>query len=79
MLFIGEKSVDRIEGPEIRDLLANIWLSKPETARRVRQQIGTVLEWAHAKGYCAAEAPMRLFSRGLPRQPKRDNHFTALP
>jgi integrase len=38
-----------------------------------------VLDWAHAKGYRAAEAPMRSVSRGLPRQPKRDNHFAALP
>lgn len=77
--FIGQKPVNEIDGPKIRDLLAEIWLSKPETARRVRQRIGTVLDWAHAKGYRAAEAPMRSVSRGLPRQPKRDNHFAALP
>jgi integrase len=45
----------------------------------VRQRIGTVLDWAHAKGYRTAEAPMRSVSRGLPRQPKQDNHFAALP
>ena len=77
--FIGAKPVDQIDGPEIRNLLARIWLSKPETARRVRQRIGTVLDWSHAKGYRAAEAPMRSVSRGLPRQPKKDNHFAALP
>lgn len=77
--YIGQKPVSEIDGPEIRDLLAEIWLSKPETARRVRQRIGTVLDWAHAKGYRASEAPMRSVSRGLPRQPKRDNHFAALP
>lgn len=77
--YIGQKPVSEIDGPEIRDLLAEIWLSKPETARRVRQRIGTVLDWAHAKGYRTAEAPMRSVSRGLPRQPKRDNHFAALP
>lgn len=77
--YIGQKPVGEIDGHEIRDLLAQIWLSKPETARRVRQRIGTVLDWAHAKGYRAAEAPMRSVSRGLPRQPKRDNHFAALP
>jgi integrase len=77
--YIGQKPVGEIDGPEIRDLLAEIWLSKPETARRVRQRIGTVLDWAHAKGYRSAEAPMRSVSRGLPRQPKRDKHFAALP
>lgn len=75
---IGEKPVNEVEGPEIRDLLADIWLAKPETARRVRQRIGTVLDWAHAKGYRETEAPMRSISKGLPRQPKKDNHFAAM-
>lgn len=76
---IGDLTVDRIEGPAVRDLLAEIWLSKPETARRVRQRIGTVLDWAYAKGFRQAEAPMRSITKGLPRQPKKDNHFAALP
>ncbi|WP_412177499.1 phage integrase central domain-containing protein [Sphingobium indicum] len=36
-----------------------MWLAKPETARRVRQRIGTVLDWAYASGYRESEAPMR--------------------
>lgn len=76
---IGDMSVDAVEGPAIRDLLAKIWLSKPETARRVRQRIGAVLDWAYAKGFRSSEAPMRSVSKGLPKQPKRDNHFAALP
>lgn len=76
---LGDRPVDQIEGPMIRDVLAPIWLSKPETARRVRQRIGAVLDWAYAKGLRAAEAPMRSLSRGLPRQPKKDGHFAAMP
>jgi integrase len=76
---IGDLSVDEVEGPAIRDLLASIWLTKPETARRVRQRIGAVLDWAYAKGFRKAEAPMRSVTKGLPRQPKKDNHHAALP
>lgn len=76
---IGDLTVDKIEGPAIRDVLSPIWLSKPETARRVRQRIGTVLDWACAKGFRATEAPMRSISKGLPRQPKKDGHFAAMP
>lgn len=75
---LGELLVSEIEGPAIRDVLAKIWLTKPETARRVRQRIGTVLDWAYAKGYRTSEAPMRSLSRGLPRQPKKDRHFAAM-
>lgn len=77
--FIGDLPVAEVDGPRIRDLLVEIWLTKPETARRVRQRIGAVLDWAYAKGLRATEAPMRSIGKGLPRQPKKDNHFIALP
>ena len=77
--FIGDLPVADVDGPAIRDLLARIWLSKPETARRVRQRIGAVLDWAYAKGMRSSEAPIRSISKGLPRQPKKDKHFAALP
>lgn len=76
---MGDRLVSEIEGPLIRDVLAPIWLAKPETARRVRQRIGTVLDWSYARGFRTTEAPMRSLSKGLPRQPKKDNHFAALP
>ncbi len=76
---IGDLSVAELDGPAIRDLLARIWLEKPETARRVRQRIGAVLDWAYSKGLRSTEAPMRSIGKGLPRQPKKDSHFAALP
>tara|TARA_R110000868_G_scaffold202806_3_gene450640 strand:+ start:6196 stop:7398 length:1203 start_codon:yes stop_codon:yes gene_type:complete len=76
---IGDLLVDQIDGPMIRDLLLPIWLDKPETARRVRQRVGSVLDWSHSKGFRALEAPMRSVTKGLPRQPKKDRHFASLP
>ncbi len=76
---LGEKLVSEIEGPAIRDALSPIWLTKPETARRVRQRIGSVLDWACAKGFRETEAPMRSVLRGLPRQPKKQSHLAAMP
>jgi len=75
---LGNVQVNDITGPMIRNVLAEIWLSKPETARRVRQRIGTVLDWAYASGYRDSEAPMRAISKGLPRQPKKDGHYAAM-
>lgn len=68
---LGKLRVNDIEGPIIRDVLAEIWLSIPETARRVKQRIGTVLDWSYAKGFRATEAPMRSISvwRVSPRRP----------
>jgi Arm DNA-binding domain len=68
--MIGDQLVSEIDGPSIRDVLAPIWLTKPETARRVRQRIGTVLDWAYASEFRMTEAPIRSVAKGLPRQPK---------
>src|SRR5206468_10821666 len=43
----GDLRVDQIGPGQVRDALAEIWLTKPETARRVRQRIGKVLDYAH--------------------------------
>ncbi|MBY6129434.1 MULTISPECIES: tyrosine-type recombinase/integrase [Erythrobacteraceae] len=76
---LGDRLVDDIEGPVIRECLLPIWLDKPETARRVKQRIGVVLDWAYANGMRETEAPMRSLGRALPRQPKQDSHFAAMP
>lgn len=47
----GDLPIDQIESGHVRDALAEIWLTKPETARRVRQRIGRVLDYAHGKGW----------------------------
>ncbi|HWT42626.1 MAG TPA: Arm DNA-binding domain-containing protein [Sphingopyxis sp.] len=61
---IGKFKVDQINGPMIRDLLAEIWLAKPETARRVRQRVGAVLDSAYS-----ASRKRRAGLRGRPRHP----------
>jgi integrase len=74
---LGDRLVNEIEGPLIQDVLRPIWLSKPETARRVRQRVCAVLDWSYAKGYRPSEAPLRSLAKGLPRQPRKDSHFAA--
>ncbi len=76
---LGDVRVSDISGPMIRNVLAEIWLAKPETARRVRQRIGAVLDWSFASGYRETEAPMRSITKGLPRQPRNNGHHAAMP
>ena len=64
--MIGDRPVNEIEGPAIRDVLAPIWLSKPETARRVRQRIGAVLDWSYVKGIRRARRRCAPSQRGCP-------------
>jgi hypothetical protein len=55
--ILGDRPVDQIEGPLIQKVLRPIWISKPETARRVRQRVCAVLDWSYARG-CSPSAPM---------------------
>lgn len=76
---LGALPVDKIEAGAIIAALQPIWLTTPETARRVKQRIGAVLDWAYSQGFRPAEAPMRAIGKGLKQQPKKDGHFAALP
>jgi integrase len=75
----GDRRVDQIDTPDILKALSPIWLTRQETARRVRQRIGTVLDWAKAAGYRAGNNPVEEISKALPRQSDRKGHHAALP
>jgi integrase len=77
---LGAMPVDDIDAAAIQKVLLPMWLTVPETGRRVKQRIGVVLDKAHAKGLRSSEAPMRAVNqlmRGI-KQPKRGN-FPAMP
>lgn len=75
----GKKRLDLIDTPDILRALFPIWLAKPETARRVRQRIGAVLDWAKAAGHRAGDNPVQGVLEGLPKQPRNGQHHAALP
>ncbi|MDA0993522.1 MAG: tyrosine-type recombinase/integrase [Proteobacteria bacterium] len=75
----GEQRVNQIGTAEVLRALSPIWLTKPETARRVRQRIGTVLDWAKAAGHRSGDNPINGIGKGLPKQPKQKDHHAALP
>lgn len=77
--LIGTMPVSDVNSLVVRDVLAPVWLKIPETARRMLQRIGTVLDFAHIQGWRAEEASLRSVRKGLPRQPSADNHFEAMP
>lgn len=77
---IGKLPVGDIDARVIQRVLAPIWLSKGETARRIRQRIAVVLDYAHGKGWRETEAPMRALNQllGGVKQPRGGN-FAAMP
>ena len=82
-LSLRKKPVATIGTDDILEVLQPIWLSKPETAARVRGRIERVLDAARAKGLREGENPARW--RGhldhlLSRRPKiEQRHHAAMP
>lgn len=58
--------IDEIQSGDVLACLSPIWTTKHETARRVRQRIGTVMKWSVAKGF-RADNPADNVDKGLPK------------
>lgn len=76
---IGAKRIDTIDSVQVLKVLEPVWLDKPDTARRILQRIGTVLDYAHIKGMIPEEVSLRSVTRGLPRQTRHVTHRAAMP
>jgi hypothetical protein len=75
---LGEQPVNRIGPGDVLKVLMPIWVSKPETARRILQRMRTVIDYATAAGQRSGENPCGLAMLGLPKQTAGDNHIAAL-
>ena len=65
--------------PKSWGLLLPIWNEKHQTAKRVRQRIGTVMRWAIAQGYRVDNPAGDAIGAALPRPPRVQKHYKALP
>ena len=77
--LLGDRRVDHINTPDILNVLKPIWLSKPETARRIKQRIKTVMDYVKAAGFRSGDNPVEGVLKGLPKQLALKNHHKALP
>ncbi len=81
---IGTHSVADIDTPAVLAILEPIWLTKTETATRVRGRIEAILDWATVRGYRQGENPARWkghLDKLLPARSKvqKVEHHPALP
>ena len=74
---IGNIPVDRIDRSDVLRVLAPIWGSKPETARRVRQRIRAILRWCLAHGLVEHNVAGDMIDGALPPMPKVKAHFSC--
>jgi integrase len=75
---LGRMRVAEVTTADVLSVLSPIWTVKPETARRVRQRIGTVMKWAVAQGW-RQDNPAENIAQALPKAKKAPAHRKALP
>ena len=76
--FIGETAVDDITAADILAVLEPIWITKPETASRVKQRVETVMDWAVTHGHRLDNPAGKALLKVLPQVNREPNHHPAL-
>lgn len=76
--LIGKVPASKVAAADVLRVLTPIWTEKPETARRLRQRIGTVLKWAVAQGW-RQDNPADSITQALPKVAKTQVHRKSLP
>jgi len=82
--ILGERDVASIALSEVLEVLQPIWISKTETASRLRGRIETILDYAAVQGWRSGDNPARwkgLLDKVLPSAKKLKNtrHHPAMP
>ena len=76
---LGSKRVDAITSDDVLRVLLPVWTTKAETARRVKQRIKIVLDWAKARRFCSGDNPVDGITTVLPRVRQSAAHHAAMP
>jgi integrase len=77
---IGTMPVDQIAPSNVATTLEPIWFDKPETARRVRQRIGAVLDWSTTEGHRDGVNPVEGVKASFAKKKAgAKKHFPAMP
>ena len=74
----GDRPVNVIDVADVLKALSPIWTTKPETARRLKQRIKVVFDWAKASGFRSGDNPVDGLARVLPKHRGEKQHHAAL-
>ncbi|MBT4017633.1 MAG: tyrosine-type recombinase/integrase [Alphaproteobacteria bacterium] len=75
---IGGIPVDEVSTSDVLTVLQSIWMQKEETARRLRQRISVVIDYAVAKEWRDLPLHMAVVDKALPKQKKKVKNHLAL-
>ena len=75
---IGNMPVKDINSTHVLQILSPIWVTKSETARRIRQRLSTVFKWCVAKQWRVDDPADIAIAQALPSQKKKVAHRKSI-
>ena len=76
---IKDRPIHTIGTADILKILSPIWTEKNETAKRVRQRLSCIFDWAKGAGHYPHENPVNGTAKALPVFKRHVTHLAALP
>lgn len=75
----GSRPIETVTTADCLKALSPIWTTKHETAKRLKQRLATVFDWAKGAGQYSHENPINGLSKALPNYKPKVQHHPALP
>ncbi len=75
---VGSRPIETICTADCLAILAPIWTKKHETAKRLRQRLNTIFDWAKGAGHYSSENPINGTKKALPTVRKQRRHLSAM-
>jgi integrase len=74
----ADNPLHTVTSADIMRALEPIWTKTPETARRLRQRLSTIFDWAKGKGFYPHENPVNGLTRALVNNKQKPKHMPAM-
>ncbi|MEO1020612.1 MAG: integrase arm-type DNA-binding domain-containing protein [Pseudomonadota bacterium] len=75
----GSRPIHTVQTADVLKALSPIWTEKHDTAKRIKQRISAVFDWAKVTGCYPHENPVNGLKKALPTVRHRAEHMEALP
>lgn len=76
---LGKKAIHTLGRDDILKVLEPIWTTKAETARRLKQRLNLIFDWAAGEGHYTHPNPVQMLKLALPDIVKDPVHRSAMP
>lgn len=75
---IGARPLHTLGTADVLGVLSPIWTETNDTARRIKQRIASVFDWAKGSGHYPHENPVNGLKKALPAVKRRAEHMASL-